>query len=209
MNPETAIETSREAIKVCIMVGGPILAICLIVGLLMGLAQAMSHIQDQAIATVPKLLAIFVAVGFALPWMSETLADFSKEQFGNPFLSDGIGSQSPQTRLEARTASTPESARTNAGQKSVFPTLNAAPLSTSSLATATAGNSPFKPASFDRQARNTVAPNSDASSASTTRVNKKPQFNLPSTGPAKTTSPNPFSLPSFRFSRSDDSNLEG
>lgn len=86
METELAIESSREAIKVCLMVGGPILGVCLIVGLLMGLAQAMSHIQDQALATVPKILAILAVVGFALPWFAERMMEFSKDQFSKPMM---------------------------------------------------------------------------------------------------------------------------
>ena len=88
MDPESAIEASREAIKVCLTIGGPVLAVCLIVGLLMGLAQAMSHIQDQALATVPKILAIFVVVGLALPWFADRMMEFSKDQFSRPFMAE-------------------------------------------------------------------------------------------------------------------------
>jgi len=84
MNPELAIESSREAITVCMMIGGPILGVCLLVGLLLGLAQAMSQIQDQAISAVPKILAVLAAVGLALPWMSEHLGEYAKNQFGKP-----------------------------------------------------------------------------------------------------------------------------
>jgi len=89
MEPETAIEASREAIKICFMVGGPILGVCLIVGLLMGLVQAMSHIQDQALATVPKILAILAVVGLALPWFADRMMEFSKDQFSRPFMVGG------------------------------------------------------------------------------------------------------------------------
>ncbi len=84
MNPELAIESSREAITVCMMIGGPILGVCLVVGLLLGLAQAMSQIQDQAISAVPKILAVLAATGLALPWMAEHLGEYAKDQFGNP-----------------------------------------------------------------------------------------------------------------------------
>lgn len=192
MNPETAIDASREALKVCMLVGGPILAICLIVGLLMGLAQAMSHIQDQAIATVPKILAILVAVGLMLPWMSETMAEFSKEQFGKPFLGQASGfptSTAVSTKEKASPLiATPSKTEPN----TYYPQLNAAPLRSSS----------FQKASFERKVETVPATNFKLPSF------KLPSVKLPVTKPIET-SPNPFSLPSFRFSRSDTDTTEG
>lgn len=95
MNPELAIESSREAIKVCILIGGPILGVCLLVGLLLGLVQAMSQIQDQAISAVPKILAVLAAVGLALPWMSEHLGEYAKMQFGTPLLGQAAVAADP------------------------------------------------------------------------------------------------------------------
>lgn len=190
MNPETAIDASREALKVCMMVGGPILAICLIVGLLMGLAQAMSHIQDQAIATVPKILAILVAVGLMLPWMSETMAEFSKEQFGKPFLGRANAFQMsvPTESQPAPLIVTP----TTTEPGTYYPQLNAAPLKAAPVNAALPKASPFRRASFEQQ----VEPPAET------------KFSLPQSSPVEA-SPNPFTLPSFRFSRRDHDTSEG
>ncbi len=101
MESELAIEASREAIKVCLLVGGPILAVCLIVGLLMGLAQAMSHVQDQALATIPKILAIFAVVGFALPWFADRMMEFSKDQFSRPAFMEARTQDPPTTSVQS------------------------------------------------------------------------------------------------------------
>jgi len=124
MESELAIEASREAIKVCLMVGGPILAVCLIVGLLMGLAQAMSHIQDQALATVPKILAIMAVVGFALPWFADRMMDFSKDQFSKPMMAvSSANFGETQDEGEVRSLLEPE-----ASTASYYPRLEAARL---------------------------------------------------------------------------------
>ena len=110
MEPESAIEASREAIKVCFMIGGPILAVCLIVGLLMGLAQAMSHIQDQALATVSRILAIMAVVGLALPWFADRMMDFSKDQFSRPFMAETASAawaESPPNAVQSLLAQPP------------------------------------------------------------------------------------------------------
>lgn len=85
MNPQDAIDLSREAIKTCMMVGGPILAISLTLGLLIGVFQAMTQVQDQTVSFVPKILLLIVAIGACLPWLSEQMIDFAKLSFERPY----------------------------------------------------------------------------------------------------------------------------
>ena len=63
MNPDDAIDFSREAIKTCMMVGGPILVASLLLGLLIGVFQAMTQVQDQTVSFVPKILLLIVMIG--------------------------------------------------------------------------------------------------------------------------------------------------
>jgi len=60
MNPQDAIDFSREAIKTCIMVGGPILVASLLIGLIVGVIQAMTQVQDQTVSFVPKILLLLL-----------------------------------------------------------------------------------------------------------------------------------------------------
>ncbi len=66
------------------MVGGPILLASLIIGLLTGVLQAMTQVQDQTVSFVPKLLGMLVVLGLCLPWLSEKLVDFSSETLSKP-----------------------------------------------------------------------------------------------------------------------------
>lgn len=179
MDPESAIEASREAIKVCFMLGGPILASCLIVGLLMGLAQAMSHVQDQALATVPKILAVLAIVGLALPWFADRMMDFSKDQFSRPFLGETAVATWPE--VENVNDSAVRSLLVAPGQQSYYPGLDSAE-SVSTLPV-------VRQASFKQQLqlKKTGTESSDE----------------------KTESSSPFSLPSYRFSRRPSENIEG
>ena len=183
MDPETAIEASREAIKVCLMIGGPVLAVCLIVGLLMGLAQAMSHVQDQALATVPKILAIFVVVGLALPWFADRMMDFSKDQFSRPFMA------------EAASASWVEP------EQNTVQSLLAVPDKTTNVS--------YYPMT---QTESGTAPVASAMRLSTDPVVRQASFKkqIETKPAAQSTEPSsPFSLPSYRFSRKPNGNIEG
>lgn len=86
VNPEDAVELGREALKACLMLGGPIIMIGLLVGLGIGLLQAMTQVQDQTVSVVPKILLMFVGIGLALPWLSEKMIDFTKTSFQSPLV---------------------------------------------------------------------------------------------------------------------------
>lgn len=84
MNPQDAIDFSREALKTCLMVGGPILVASLLIGLLVGLFQAMTQVQDQTVSFVPKILLLILMIGLCLPWLTNRMLDFAKQSFETP-----------------------------------------------------------------------------------------------------------------------------
>lgn len=84
MNPQDAIDFSREAIMTCMKVGGPILVVSLVIGMLVGVFQAMTQIQDQTVSFVPKILLLLVMIGLCLPWLSDQMLDFAKQSFETP-----------------------------------------------------------------------------------------------------------------------------
>lgn len=66
------------------LVGGPVLLVSLLIGLLVGVAQSMTQIQDQTVSIVPKLLGVALAIGLCLPWLSDRLVEFSRETLSTP-----------------------------------------------------------------------------------------------------------------------------
>lgn len=77
MNSDVALFWVQEAIKVAIMVIGPLLGTALIVGLVVSLFQAITSIQEMTLAFIPKILAIALILLFFSPWMLELLTDFT------------------------------------------------------------------------------------------------------------------------------------
>jgi len=77
MNSDVALFWVQEAIKVAIMVIGPLLGTALVVGLVVSLFQAITSIQEMTLAFIPKILAIALILLFFSPWMLEILTDFT------------------------------------------------------------------------------------------------------------------------------------
>ena len=83
MNPQDAIDLGREGIYTALLIGAPVLIVGAAVGLLIGLLQALTQVQDQTIAFVPKIIAMFVVLSLCLPWLLEMMMQYCTELFTN------------------------------------------------------------------------------------------------------------------------------
>ena len=79
MQPQDAIDLGREAIWVSLIIGSPVLAAGMVVGLLIGLFQALTQIQEQTVAFVPKIVAMVLALSIALPWLVTQLMQYTTD----------------------------------------------------------------------------------------------------------------------------------
>jgi flagellar biosynthetic protein FliQ len=77
MDAQFAIDLSREALTTALILGAPLLLVALAVALVVGLLQALTQIQDQTLAFVPKIVAVLVAAGFCLPWLVQRMVEYS------------------------------------------------------------------------------------------------------------------------------------
>jgi len=73
MTGPEVLDVARDAILTLVIVSSPLLLIGLIVGVIISLFQALTQIQEMTLAFVPKILAIFVAMLIALPFMADHL----------------------------------------------------------------------------------------------------------------------------------------
>ena len=73
MTGSEVLDIAREAIYTLIVVASPVMLVGLGVGVAIALLQALTQIQEMTIAFVPKILAIFVSLLIALPFMAEKL----------------------------------------------------------------------------------------------------------------------------------------
>jgi flagellar biosynthesis protein FliQ len=83
MTPEMVAELGRQAIETTLIIATPILGLTLVVGLVVSVFQAMTQLNEATLTFVPKVLAVFVAFIFFLPWMLNVLTSFMTQLFLN------------------------------------------------------------------------------------------------------------------------------
>ncbi|MDO9621493.1 MAG: flagellar biosynthesis protein FliQ [Moraxellaceae bacterium] len=81
MTPDTVLELGRQALMVIILLSAPLLLSALAAGLLIGLFQAATQIQDMTLSFIPKLIILVVALGITGPWMLRMLIDYTRNLF--------------------------------------------------------------------------------------------------------------------------------
>lgn len=81
MGPETVLTVGRDALWLAVLLAGPLLLSALAVGLLIGIFQAATQIQEMTLSFIPKLLALVVALFVAGPWMIQIAVTFSRRLF--------------------------------------------------------------------------------------------------------------------------------
>jgi flagellar biosynthetic protein FliQ/type III secretion protein S len=75
----TLLHLGREALLVALLVSAPPLLAALLVGLVTGLLQAATQLQEHAIGAVPRIAAVIAALVVVGPWMGARLARFAAE----------------------------------------------------------------------------------------------------------------------------------
>ncbi len=83
MNEGVILGLMREALTVGMLVGAPVLATTLVVGMVVSIIQAATQVNEATLTFVPKLIAVFVALLLFGPWMMTTLLDFTAGIFAN------------------------------------------------------------------------------------------------------------------------------
>jgi flagellar biosynthesis protein FliQ len=70
------LDIARDGIWVMIIVAAPMMVAGLVVGVIIALFQALTQIQEMTLVFVPKIIAIFVVMLIALPFMGATMAGY-------------------------------------------------------------------------------------------------------------------------------------
>jgi flagellar biosynthesis protein FliQ len=73
MTGQEVLEVARDSIWTIIIVSAPVLIVGLVVGVAISLVQALTQIQEQTLVFVPKILAVFITLLLALPFMADAL----------------------------------------------------------------------------------------------------------------------------------------
>ncbi len=81
MSGDMAIEIGRNALMMVMLVSAPMLILGLVVGVAVSIFQATTQIQEQSLAFIPKIIAVFLAILVFGPWMLSILVGYTKDIF--------------------------------------------------------------------------------------------------------------------------------
>ncbi|MFC1774264.1 flagellar biosynthesis protein FliQ [Pseudomonadota bacterium] len=89
MTPETVLEIGIQTMTVTGLLAAPLLLAALVVGLLVGMFQAATQINEMTLTFVPKLIVVALVIMIAGPALLNTLLDFTTQMIGR--IPDTIG----------------------------------------------------------------------------------------------------------------------
>jgi flagellar biosynthetic protein FliQ len=81
MTPTAVIEIGRGALELTLLISAPLFIAALVTGLIVSIFQAATQINEATLSFVPKLVAIFVTLILAGPWMITMMTDYMRRLF--------------------------------------------------------------------------------------------------------------------------------
>jgi flagellar biosynthetic protein FliQ len=81
MSHALVVDLARNAIMLALLIAGPMLVVALLVGLAVSILQAVTQIQEQTLAFVPKLVGVSAVFLLALPGIIQLLVKYTTELF--------------------------------------------------------------------------------------------------------------------------------
>ena len=78
MTPETVITIGQQALNVMVLISAPMLLSALAVGLLVGMLQAATQINEMTLSFIPKLGILVAVLWLTGPWMLEVITSYTR-----------------------------------------------------------------------------------------------------------------------------------
>ena len=82
MDTAMVVDLGRHAWWMTMLISAPMLAVALVVGLVIGIFQAATSINEQTLSFIPKLLSLGLTASVFGGWMINTLIDYTKVLYG-------------------------------------------------------------------------------------------------------------------------------
>jgi flagellar biosynthetic protein FliQ len=83
MTPENVMDLAHKTLMVTSLISAPLLLIALITGLVIGMLQAATQINESTLSFIPKLLMLVLTLFVAGPWILRVLIDFTHELYAS------------------------------------------------------------------------------------------------------------------------------
>jgi len=81
MTPETVMDLAHSTLLVTSMIAAPLLLIALVAGLVIGMLQAATQINESTLSFIPKLMLLVLTLFVAGPWILRVLTDFTHDLY--------------------------------------------------------------------------------------------------------------------------------
>jgi len=81
MSPETVMGIGTRALEITLLLAAPMLVVALVTGLLIGVFQAATQINEMTLSFIPKLIAMAATLTLAGPWMLKLIVSYTRELF--------------------------------------------------------------------------------------------------------------------------------
>jgi flagellar biosynthesis protein FliQ len=81
MTPENVMDLAHKTLMVTSLIAAPLLLIALITGLVIGMLQAATQINESTLSFIPKLLMLVLTLFVAGPWILRVLIDFTRDLY--------------------------------------------------------------------------------------------------------------------------------
>jgi len=78
MTPELVLDITQKAMWIAVLVAAPMLLVALGVGLIIGMFQAATQINEMTLSFIPKLAVVALALALAGPWMLDVIVNFAR-----------------------------------------------------------------------------------------------------------------------------------
>ncbi len=83
MSPEAVMSIGQRALETLLLLSAPMLLTALLTGLVVGVFQAATQINEMTLSFIPKLLAMAAVFVLAGPWMLRLLVEYTRELFSS------------------------------------------------------------------------------------------------------------------------------
>lgn len=81
MTPENVMDLAHRMLLVTSLIAAPLLLIALVAGLVIGMLQAATQINEATLSFIPKLLLLVLTLFVAGPWILRVLTDFTRDLY--------------------------------------------------------------------------------------------------------------------------------
>ena len=81
MNLAMVVDITRDALWITLLVSGPMMIVGLVIGVVIGIFQAVTQIHEMTITFIPKIVAVGLVLLFLMPWMLQKFMDYTINLF--------------------------------------------------------------------------------------------------------------------------------